>query len=360
MRDRLMRLCEPWIGEDVPEKHVAGAMQLAVKSPSIAFDFAQGVENGEGRLCGPDSLFDIASLTKPFVATAALIAVDRALISFDDKLSSYFPRFKGGATVLHLLNHSSGLAAWDKFYERKILFPTTLQAATQREDILSETLESPLRPAGEASLYSDLGYMLLGHLLERCFSKDLDDIIADEIAQPLGLGSLRFVNQIKGEGPICSVQTEINPLRKGVVQGVVHDENCFIQGGVCGHAGLFSNAKDVLRFGDHIRACLDEKAKGIVSEDTIRFAISKRAMAPTGHYYAGWDMPSGEKSSVGSYFSKSKSFGHLGFTGTSLWIDREKKLVVVLFTNRVFPTRENKNILSFRIAIHDAIAGAFT
>ncbi len=362
MRHEIQSLADRWIGDDLSGEHVANAFQLSVQTPDGVFNFSSGKENAEGKLCNQKTVFDIASLTKPVVGIAALIAIDRGLISFDTKVSHGFPDFRGEATLLNVLNHSSGLPAWDRFYERYELNPSREASLVQRTKILEEILNESLDASGKVSVYSDLGYLLLGHWLEKVFSKPLDDIVADEIATPLGLTSLRYVNLAIGELAINSVPTEVNLKRKhldssNAVRGVVHDENCCIQGGVCGHAGLFSTAEDMMRFGEHIRECLDEKLSGIVKQDTIGFAISKRAMVKGGHYYAGWDMPSGTKSSAGECFSPEHTFGHLGFTGTSIWIERSKKLVVALFTNRVFPTRENKKILPFRIAIHNAIGG---
>ncbi len=362
MQNEIQSIASRWIGENVPDVHVANAFQLSVKTDVGIFNYASGVEDAKGKVCDQNTVFDTASLTKPIVATAALIAIDRGLVKFDTKISKTFEAFNGDATLLDLLNHSSGLPAWDRFYERYDLNPTQEVSSTYKTEILDEILKAELRPSGEKSVYSDLGYILLGHWLEKLFSKPLDDIIADEIVAPLGLTSMRYVNLGKGDSPLKSVPTEVNKNRTHLnslhaVTGVVHDENCFIQGGVCGHAGLFSTAADMLTFGEHIRCCLDEELAGIVKPETIGFAISKKATVNDGHYYAGWDMPSGEKTSAGDCFSPEHTFGHLGFTGTSIWIERSKKWVVVLFTNRVFPTRENKKILPFRIAIHNAIGG---
>ena len=138
------------------------------------------------------------------------------------------------------------------------------------------------------------------------------------------------------------------------VRGVVHDKNCFIQGGVAGHAGLFSTARDVAKFG-HAMLGIFEGGAGIVSPEILREAWSEASRAPNGHHVAGWDTPSGESTSVGRGFARNATFGHLGFTGTSLWIDVSKRVVAALMTNRVFPTRENPRIKDTRIRFHEAV-----
>lgn len=354
MGERIRLIADTWIGEDVPQTHVASAFQISVYKNGHYFHYSDGVENASGKRCTAESVFDIASVTKPFTATMAMIAIDRGLVSFDTKVRSAFPHFKGEADLLQLMNHASGLPAWDKFYERYDLMPSPKVAKLQRKKILEEILAKEIVQEPLSSVYSDLGYILLGRWVEDLFSKPLNDIFRAYIAEPLGLKTTGYV-KLGYDSPIEAVRTEHDVKRGGDVVGVVHDENCFIQGGVEGHAGLFSNAEDLVTFGEHIRAILDDGKKGIVTHDTISFAISDKARYRDGHYFAGWDSPSGARTSVGSSFSKQDTFGHLGFTGTSLWIDRTKKITVALLSNRVHPTRENKKILPFRIAIHDAV-----
>ena len=151
-----------------------------------------------------------------------------------------------------------------------------------------------------------------------------------------------------------AASTELAPRRGGIVTGFVHDENCYIQGGVAGHAGLFGTAADVARFGAHLLG-VDRGESGIVSAETLRTCWSQASRGGDGHHLGGWDTPSGELSSAGRGFAADRTVGHLGFTGTSLWIERGEGVVASLLTNRVYPTRENTMIKPLRVAFHEAV-----
>ena len=305
-----------------------------------------------------ETYFDIASVSKLFTATAALIAVDRGLVDFDTPIETAFDASNGLATFSQLLNHSSGYPAWDKYYER-YPFPTTVERAREnRTQIASEIVATAaLTPPGLVEVYSDLGYMLLGHWVERLFDRRLDEIVAYEIVDPLALSRTRYVVEA---APLDAVRTELDSRRPhvtdgdGAVRGVVHDENCYIQGGAEGHAGLFSTARDLVTFAAHMRDVASGE-DGIVTNKTLTYAWDRARLAPGGHHVLGWDTPSGKRSAVGTRFSRDATVGHLGFTGTSLWIDRSTGAVAALLTNRVYPTRENPRILDLRIAFHDAV-----
>lgn len=301
----------------------------------------------------PTTPFDIASVSKLFTATLAWHAVDRGLLDFDTPVVDHFPAFQSAATLAHLLNHTSGLPAWDQFYLRMPLLPDADQAKLTREAILDEILRAPLEPPGTVHAYSDLGFMLLGRWLETVFQQDLDALVRLVITGPLGMSHTGYVNQLRGDEPFrAAAITENTEGRPAPIRGVVHDENCYIQGGVAGHAGLFSTAEDLARFGRHFIDIARGKP-GIVSQRTQGQAW--KLAGALGSHVGGWDTPSGDLPSVGRGFPRAGTFGHLGFTGTSLWISPQHDVVAVLLTNRVFPTRENVRIRSLRVAYHEAV-----
>lgn len=344
--------------ETVPAVHTCTALQAAVWTTSQEISLALGKASpGSQKGLSPDVFMDIASVTKLFTATLALIAVDAGKLGFDTRLDTVFPELSSPSpTLLELLNHSSGLPAWDQYYLRYPLVPTDLEAQQNRDAILQEILHAPRKVPGH-HVYSDLGYILLGRLVERVLDDDLDSLVARLITGPLEMGRTRYVNQLKGDAALDAVVTEMTPGRPAPICGLVHDENCFIQGGVAGHAGLFSTADDLVVFGRHMLG-IHEGKTGILSSTTLGQAWSTASKAPDGHHAAGWDTPSGEVSSVGRGFSRSHTFGHLGFTGTSLWIDTSAQVVAALLTNRVFPTRENPRIKDLRVRFHEAVLPA--
>lgn len=321
------------------------------------------------------AIFDLASVTKSLVtATLTMQAVDLGLLAWDTTIGSIFEGWRqggdNGATIMHLLNHSSGLPAWHKFYE-EVPFDTSGDALrAQRQEIIARILGWERHPvAGERYAYSDLGYILLCAILEEVFSfhakqrLDLDQIAKTRIFAPLGMTHTRYVSRLRDELPIAdAIATEWCEHRQRYVCGEVHDENTYVMGGVSGHAGAFSTVSDMTRFGRHLLAIdRDELPAGqppLVSKQSLQHCWSEQARGADGHHLGGWDTPSGERSSVGSCFGRGSTVGHLGFTGTSLWIEREANIVAVLLTNRVHPSREHGKVLDLRIAFHDAVAGA--
>lgn len=361
LQDRVLSVLAPEVthrAQNIPAHATCTAIQAAVSTPDDYLDVALGFAALTPLTPNtPETPMDIASVTKLFTATLALQAIDVGRATFHTPIRTWFPDFGNDATLLHLLNHSSGLPAWDQFYLRLPLLPTAIQAAENKATILDEILQKPLEPAGNNHLYSDLGYILLGHIVERTFDEPLDTLVRQRITEPLGMNLTQYVNQLRGDAPLSAVITENTPGRPQPVRGVVHDENAFIQGGVAGHAGLFSTATDLLKFGEHMLAIAHQQ-DGIVSAATLQTALAPISRASNGHHVAGWDTPSGDTPSVGRGFSRTQTFGHLGFTGTSLWMDVSARTVAVLLTNRVFPTRENPRIRDLRIRFHEAVLPA--
>ncbi|WP_242107980.1 serine hydrolase [Luteimonas aquatica] len=311
-----------------------------------------------------DTLYDLASLTKVIATTTmAMMLVDQGRLDLDARVASYLPRFvdgpgqasdKDAVTVRQLLTHSAGLQATAQLYRD-----------TQGRQAFLERIEAmPLayRP-GTESRYSDLGVILLGEILERVSGVPLDTFAREQVFEPLDMRQTRFFPEPPPSDVLARIApTERDPWRGRVVRGDVHDENAYAMGGVAPHAGLFSTAGDLARFAQMLLygGVLDDAGgarQRIVSHDTVALFTRRDGAVADSTRALGWDTRSPEGSSAGSLFS-ADAFGHTGFTGTSLWIDPERELFVVLLTNRVHPTRENNRIREVRPAVADAVVRA--
>lgn len=356
----------------VGDTAVCSAIQaVASRGATRALDAALGwAELSPNRPCLPSTPFDVASLTKPLVtATLTMRAVDAGLLTLQTPVGALLPdwahpqAWRRRVTVLHLLNHSSGLPAWHPFFELYPLNPSPEAAAQNRRSILDDILATPLdAPPGTRHLYSDLGYILLAHLLEHAFGARLDALARNLIFEPLGMRHTRFVARLDGDPALHSaVATEACPRRGRTIVGTVHDQNTDVQGGVAGHAGVFSTARDLARFLAHLLDIFHGRiADGIVSRPTLAFCWSEAARAAHGHHLGGWDTPSGELSSAGRGFHRANTVGHLGFTGTSFWVDLDRDIVAILLTNRVYPSRQNPRIKALRVDFHEAVYAALS
>jgi CubicO group peptidase (beta-lactamase class C family) len=295
------------------------------------------------------SIFDLASLTKVVATTAmAMILYERGLLDLEAPVTAIVPEFAGDddhrreITLRMLLAHSSGLPAYEKLFLR----------AQTRADLLEAALSTPLAAApGARAEYSDVGFITLGVVLERLADESLDAFCQREIFGPLGMTHTTF-------NPTRALKDSIPPtaddrtFRHRIIQGEVQDENASILGGVAPHAGLFSTAEDLAIFA---HAMLNG-GHPILRSSTVEL-FSRRESAPEGTSRAlGWDTPSAQSQS-GKYFSP-RSFGHLGYTGTSLWIDPERQLSIALLTNRTWPDCQNQAIKQVRPAFHDAVMEA--
>ncbi len=301
------------------------------------------------------TLYDLASLTKVIATTTAIMMlVDQQKLDVDAPVARYLPEWQGDAaknavTVRQLLLHDAGLPAWEPLWKD----------TRGKDAYLARVAATPLEyPPGTKTVYSDLGGMLLGFLVERISGEPLDDFFQQRIAAPLGLRETGF-NPLDPASPMHDgraaedltgriAPTEVDTVfRMTHVHGRVHDENGFAMGGVSGHAGLFSSARDMAGFAQLL---LDGGALSgvrLVQERTLR-RFTQRASDASSRAL-GWDTPSAN-SSAGDWFS-SRSFGHTGFTGTSLWIDPERDVFLVLLTNRVDPSRDNPLIAPLRRAL---------
>lgn len=307
----------------------------------------------------PSTVFDLASVTKVIATTAvAMLLYDRKLLNLDARLGDILPGFlvgsapgsdKSRVTIRSLLAHSSGLPAYARLFDRNRTPEAMMRAA----------LLLPLDyPPGTRAEYSDIGFILLGKALEMIARQRLDSFFRSEIAVPLGLETARFCPPSEWCDRIPPTERD-RAVRRRVIQGEVQDENCYALGGVSGHAGLFANCKDILGFAACILANGDiGSGHQLFQKDTVKL-FATRQSEPSGTMRAlGWDMPS-QPSSSGKYFSPN-SIGHLGYAGTSLWIDPTQRLAVVLLTNRTWPDRSNNAIREVRPVFHDAIVAGLS
>lgn len=316
------------------------------------------------------TVYDLASLTKPLSTVTALVfLMQSGRCRLQDRIDVILPELAespiGSASLWHLLTHSSGLPGWRGYYERlspAAAIPATEEARRRaREEVVRLIRDEALiYERGARSLYSDLGFMLLGIVVERCSGVPLQQFFRDHIAPLAGGQQLGFVptewaddflQRARHDGGDVA-PTEHDVWRGRLLCGEVHDENAASLGGVAGHAGLFGTAEAVLGVTSiwceayHRRSTFLDPA--LVTEFT-----SRKTAIPESSWALGWDTPS-PPSSAGRFLSE-VSFGHLGYTGTSVWIDPVCELEVVLLSNRVYPTRKNERIKSFRPMIHELV-----
>jgi CubicO group peptidase (beta-lactamase class C family) len=323
-----------------------------------------------------DTVFDLASLTKPLATTLAMMKlVEEGVIGLDQPVSEIIRSAslgdKPALTPRLLLCHSAGLVDWKPYYLRLVDHPFEARKRLLREWIIGEPFA--YRPR-EGSLYSDLGFMLLEWLIEEKAGESLRSYVHRCFYDPLRLERTFFRGtseerntpreQRGGKGTYTTVPakeefaaTEECPWRKKVVQGEVDDENAWAVGGYSGHAGLFGPAEEVYVITNMIREHHLGMRGDFFKPETVREFLTRQNIVEGSDWALGWDTRAPEGSSAGQHFSRD-SVGHTGFTGTSVWMDLEKDVVVILLTNRVHPARNNDRIKTFRPKLHDAVMEA--
>ncbi|MCY3698533.1 MAG: serine hydrolase [Gemmatimonadetes bacterium] len=333
-------------------------------------DWASSATLPSGSAATDSSLYDLASLTKVVATTTGVMQlIDRGDLSLDTRIGEHLPEWSEGwkrdVTVRHLLTHQGGLPPFLPFWR-------TLRGEEAYRGAIA-ALEPDYEPGddGDPTVYSDIGFMTLGFLIEEIAGQPLDYYLHESVFRPLGMTETWF------EPPRSlyrrTAPTEVDTVyRHRHVHGEVHDENAHALEGVAGHAGLFSSARDLSKFAAWILAAAREGRElaaaarpppgpytrsfsaRLDSPSPATLARFVARAAPASSRALGWDTPSG-RSSAGDYFGED-AFGHTGFTGTSFWVDPELDLFVVLLTNRVNPTRDNRKHIALRRAVHDAVA----
>jgi CubicO group peptidase (beta-lactamase class C family) len=343
-------------------RHGGGQADILTAGLVSTLDAAQAVQ--------PTTVYDLASLTKPLsTVTALVLLIQAGQCQLHDRVESILPDLAGvpigTASIRRLLTHSSGLPGWRGYYER--LSPTVSIPATEQQRSLSRAMlvklirdEALIYERGARSLYSDLGFMLLGMIVERCSGVPLQEFFRDRIAFLAGVSQLGFVptewadsfleHARRRGGDVAP--TEHDVWRGRLLCGEVHDENAASLGGVAGHAGLFGTAEAVLAVtGAWLQAY--HRRSSVLEPDLVKEFTCRQTIAPGSSWALGWDTPS-PPSSAGRFLPE-VSFGHLGYTGTSVWIDPLHELEIVLLSNRVHPTRRNERIKAFRPLIHELV-----
>ncbi|HBD09748.1 MAG TPA: serine hydrolase [Syntrophobacteraceae bacterium] len=317
-----------------------------------------------------ETWFDLASLTKPLVtASLSMAAVSRGWLDLDAPLNDLLrnhsvPLDKAPITLRQLLNHCSGLPAYRPYYRR--LMEAT--PAVRRETLVSWVLQEPMLGSPESvAAYSDLGFMLIAEILEQCLAMPLDVAAVKLLFEPLGIRDLRFqttapLGTSADEGGDEAamvvtrfVRTELCLWRRRQLAGEVHDENAYALGGVAGHAGLFGNTRGVYRWLNFLWDVHEERTSSPwFSPEVVQDFWRRQELVAGSTWALGFDTPSSEDSSAGARFSP-HSVGHLGFTGTSFWLDLDHEIMIILLTNRVHANRDKAAIKAFRPQIHNAI-----
>lgn len=309
-----------------------------------------------------DSYFDLASVTKPITALLAARAIRAGYFTWQTPLGALLEEARGAPSqdipIELFLAHRAGLEAHRDFYAPLALGRDIDKASMLKEAASArrEGCEGVPDTLGFPPVYSDLGYLLVGEAMERALGEPLDSLMDREVFRPLGIG-LGSARQLRERNRLFDKKvaaTEIIDWRGGAVIGKVHDENAWAFGGegACGHAGIFGRAADVIALGQAVVETMSGRKDDWLSADDIEVLVRPRE---GGSLRAGFDGKSEEGSSAGSLFGE-RSIGHLGFTGTSLWVDPDRELVAALLTNRVHPSRENSKIREVRPKVHDVIA----
>jgi len=320
-----------------------------------------------------DTAFDLSSLTKPLATTTAfMLLVQDRKVQVDDRATRFFPNFgvhgKTYVTLRHLLAHCSGLAAWRPYFReiarRDREGRLNFLASHGAKEFVYEQIhrEKTEYETGTRSLYSDLGFMLVGELVELLTRGPLDRFCREHIFRPLGLRAMGFVDltelRTRKLSPVVDRidPTERCPWRLKVLCGEVHDDNAYAMGGVSGHAGLFSSARDIDRILTMMRECYEGQSLFLPAA-IVREFWRRDDTIGSSTWALGWDTPSTADSTAGGEFSR-HAVGHVGFTGTSIWLDLDRALHVVVLSIRVHPNRDTEKIREFRPLIHDLIVRA--
>ena len=332
-----------------------GGVLLVSQDRNIVFFEAYGDANlFSGRKMTKETVFDLASLTKPLATTLAVMElIQHSRLTLKENLGSILPLFqntdKEKIRIENLLYHNSGLPDYRPYYKMVKKIEPGQRKEALREFLIKEPL---IHPIGRQVVYSDLGFMVLCWVIEEKTGIRLDQFVTENIYRPLGLKTLFFL-PVDKKPPVAEfAATEKCPWRGILLEGVVHDDNAYSVGGIEGHAGLFGTAGDVFDLLSELMAV----NRGSVSTGVFDMDLTRRFLSlnKQNGRALGFDKSSSKDSSCGRYFSK-RTVGHLGFTGTSFWMDLDRAIIVILFTNRIHPSRENNRIKTFRPKLHDAV-----
>ncbi|MBI5894712.1 MAG: beta-lactamase family protein [Desulfobacterales bacterium] len=349
--DELMR-------QGVTRRIFPGAVLLVAGGGEVLWHKAYGMADlFSTRPMQTETIFDLASLTKPLATTlAVMLLVQQGRLALDRPCRDYLPVFNGNGkervTLRHLLSHTSGLPAWRPYYLRLAQMPTAQRVDTLREWVLAEPIAAA---PGQRADYSDLGFMVVQWIVEQVVGDRLQRFWSAFVAEPLSIDPLFFLAPDRPQPSRVFAATEFCPLRGRLLAGEVHDDNAYMLGGAAGHAGLFGTAQAVCLLLQGLLSCEQGSARHQLFERDVLTEFFQRQFNTA--WALGFDTPAEHGSSAGHHFSKG-SVGHLGFTGTSFWMDRQRQVITILLTNRVHPSRYNIGIKEFRPGLHDAVMNA--
>jgi serine-type D-Ala-D-Ala carboxypeptidase len=366
------------IRQGVEEGVFPGAVILVAREGEVVYLGAHGHRAivPEKSPMTENTIFDLASLTKPLATTLVVMKLlEKGEIELDRKISGTLPNAsledKGDLTPRLLLSHSAGLPDWKPFYERLCDHPMRDRKRMLRQWIVEEPFAYE---PGRGNVYSDLGFMLLEWIVEEKTGENLADIVREHFYQPLGLKRTLFIpaQENPRQSPFAKggkegtgdwdvkwgreefAATEECPRRGRVLRGEVHDDNAWALGGYSGHAGLFSTCEEIYTIANMLREHYLGIRFDFFKPETVREFWRRQDLVIGSDWALGWDTRALKGSSAGKYFSRN-SVGHTGYTGTSIWMDLEKDVLAIFLSNRVHPTRNNEKIKLFRPVFHDAV-----
>lgn len=348
MRNKVLTFLQ----NEIDLKHIPGAVIHVSHQGKVLLQEAIGnkIVYPEPAKMDLDTVFDLASLTKVVSTLPAILKlIDYGEIRLDDKVSLFLPAFakngKDKITIRHLLTHTSSLAAHRNFYMENL----------NSKEIMDEIyLERLIDPLGSKVIYSDLGFITLYKIIETVTGQKITEFVNKEIFQPLSMLSTGYNPDYPKERYAA---TEYSEKLKAYKQGIVHDDNTEAMGGISGHAGLFSTIRDLQKFASMIENNGVYQGEVILSERAIELSRKCYTSFDSEYRGIGWMLRSPTLSSCGDYFSEG-SYGHTGFTGTSIWFDPTIKLHVILLTNRVHFGRKDP-IIRLRPRLHNIIRSHF-
>ena len=354
----MMKPVDRLMNQALDEKVFPGAVLLVSQNGLIRYNQAFGLANiFEGRPVTIETVFDLASLTKPLATSLAVMQLIKTQrLHLDQTVGTILPALntpaKASIQIAHLLSHTSGYPDYRPFFQTLSELPQGDRKPELRRRLAAEPLQS--EPGSEVR-YSDLGFMILEWIVETIAGQRLDDFVTQSIYKPLAIEPLYFIDLRSPRPHAAYAATEDCPWRHVLLEGVVHDENTFAIGGVSGQSGLFGNAQAIhALLMALVDAYQDVSDDSIFSSELVRRFFTRYDNKPMA---LGFDVPAETDSSAGRLFS-SNSIGHLGFTGTSFWVDLDQMVITILLTNRVHPSRENDSIKSFRPLLHDTVMQA--
>ena len=328
---------------------------MIIKGSEILADksFGRLTFDKNSKLVDNKTIYDVASLTKVIATTPVIMKlIKKKYLNLNHEVYQFYPEFRGKwkdeVTIKHLLTHSSGLKPYIQYFKDS--------KYKKKEDIIYDIISNQdlIYEPGIDSKYSDLGMILLMDISEKVTGRKFEELVRAWVLNPLDMNN-SFFNPSKDLFYKIAPTEEDYVFRDTLIHGVVHDENAFIMGGVSGHAGLFSNASDIANYAQMMLNLGLYNGKRIFSRRSISKFTKRQNMPISSDFALGWDTPSTKGNSTAGDLFSNNSYGHLGFTGTSFWVDSEQEIIIILLTNRIHPSRDKKGMYQLRRSFHNEV-----